>query len=628
MRSSRYILALMLALAAGITSVGAQQAGTQFSSRDQIDARYKFDLTAVYATEELWEADYTWVEQNLNRYGSFEGSLDESASSLLDCLKFDEAVSIKLGLLELYAMLSRDVDLRSDKYRAMWDRVISLRSRVLAASAFITPEITAINEDRLRSFLDKEPVLQIYGHLFENMIRSKAHVLPKEQEQLLAEAATVTEIPFTTYTILTGSDLQFPTIKNDKGADIKLARALFSAIMNSSDRAYRQRGFRAYFKPFIDHENTLTSLLSGTLRKNVFLANARKYHSALEADLDPQNIPVAVYDNLITSINANLEPLQRWISLKRKILGIDEVHYYDLYVTMFPAEKKQYVFEDARTIVLEALMPLGSVFVDGLERAFENRRIDAFATEGKHPGSYSTNPTYGADPYVLVSWSGQLGGIFVLAHELGHNMHAYFSATAQPYVYSQYPEFTAEVASTTAEVLLHDYMVEQAQTREQKLACLESYLNNIQLVVYYTALMAEFERDIYDIIEGGGALTTDTLGKMCSGLFRKYLGDAFEADEEISYFWATIPHFHMAGYYMYHYAIGFAAAEQIVTRIVSEGDLATEDYLSFLQTGSSEYAIDMLKKTGIDVTSPDLIEALARRMTRLLDQFEQLLAEG
>ena len=626
--SKRVILLIVLSATIVASSCpAADEAVPTFSGRDQIDSAYKWDLTPIYASDDLWQADLDWVDQNLAQYDSFKGTLGKSAQNLLNCLTFHDAVGIKVGLLELYAVLSRDVNVADEKYQAMWDRYISLRSRKETGAAFIQPEILAIPNEELQAFFNHEPQLETYRHFIDDIVRLKQHVLPQEQETIVASAMPITSLSSDLYTLLVSADIEYPTIQDEDGNDITISPVQLRAALASSDRDFRRRAHQAITSPFIAHKNTFSALLAGNLKSNVFKARARHFETTLEAVMKPQNIPTDVYDNLILSVNEHLAPLHRWTVIKQKALGLEKVRPYDVWATIFPAEKKEYTYKQGRDIIIEAMKPLGSAFTDGVRKAFDERRIDVFETDGKRGGSYSTGSTYGADPYVLLNWHGQLSGLYALAHELGHNMHAHFSTSAQPYVYAQYPSFTGEVAALMAEVLLYEYMLERATTTRERLAYIEQYLNTIQLTFYWTCLLAEFERDIYDRVERGEALTAEELCQSWEDLYVKYWGDVFEMDETSRYSWAMLSHFYQFSFYVYQYATSIAAAEQIAARIRTEPGVATDDYLTFLTAGSSDYAINMLNKAGVDMSTQEPIVAVTTKMTLLLDEFERLMAE-
>lgn len=593
-------------------------------TRDQIDEKYKWNLEDIYKDENLWEQEFRWIEQNITRYSNYQGKLKD-AKILLECFQFDDEMGIKLEKLYLYAMLSKDSDMRITRYQAMDDRVKSLYAKVTAASSFIKPEILAIPSDKLPEMIEAEEGLKIYKHLIDNLIRTKAHTLSKEQEEILAHANEIIPVPYNVYSMFTNADMKFPVIKDDKNKDVEMNHARYYAAIYSLDRDYRMRAFQNYYRPFVEYSNTLTQLFNGNLKTNIFNAKVRKYDSAREASLDRNNIPLSVYDNLIESTNKNLAPLHRWASLKKKILSLDELHPYDVYVSLFlTQDEKEYQYDDAVELVLESLKPLGDEYLASLKKAFDNRWIDVYETPAKRNGAYSSGTTYGVHPYVLLNWTNLLNDVFTLAHEMGHNMHSYYTGITQPYPYANYSIFLAEVASTFNESLLLDYLIKKAETIEEKLYLLEKYLNNITATFYRQIMFAEFEMIVYNKTEKGEALTSDSLCKLYGEIFQKFWGPDMVVDKEEGYTWARIPHFYY-NFYVYQYATGYAASEVLSKKVKTEGEEAVKKYLNFLKSGSSDYSINILKAAGVDMYSPEPVLATTQKMNQLLDEMEQLI---
>ena len=598
---------------------------TSLPIRDEIEERYKWDLSHIYNDEIKWEEDFNWIENNLNEYKKFEGRLAGSKAALSECLKFDDKVGIKLGKLHLYSMLAKDSDMKAAKYQGMSDRIQSLYAKITKISSFIKPELLSIPEDKLKQMVNSDKEFQIYKHFFDDLFRTKAHILPKEMESLLALSSEVMQVPYNTFSIFTNADIKFPEIKDDKGAGIEISHARYYAALYSKDRNFRMRVYKAYYQLFKDYANTFSSLFNGNLKSHIFTAIARNYKSAKESALDVNNIPVSVYDNLVASVNENLLPLHRWSSLRKKILKIDELHPYDTYVSLFETSTgKNYPFEEAKEIVLKALKPLGEEYLSTLETAFNNRWIDVFETKSKRSGAYSSGTTYGVHPYVLLNWTDLLNDLFTLAHEMGHNMHSYYTGENQPFVYANYSIFIAEVASTFNESLLLDYLIKNAQTKNEKLYLIEKYINNISATFYRQAMFAEFESIVYDISEKGMPLTAEILCLRYKDLFQKYWGPEMVVDEEEEYTWARVPHFYY-NYYVYQYTTGFAASEVLVRKLNLEGEQAVERYLNFLKSGSSDYPIDILKNAGVDMNSSEPILAVTQKMNELLDEIESMI---
>jgi len=598
---------------------------TEIPAREQINEKYKWNLTDIYLSDEEWEKDFKWIEENLIHYSNYENGLNESAEQLFACLKFDEEIGTKLERLYLYSMLSKDSDLRNTKYQGMDDRIKRIYSQVLASSSFIKPEILSIGQDKINSIISKNAEFKIYQHSFDDLFRFAAHTLDKEKEELLAMASEVTQVPYNTYSLFTNADLKFSIIADENGNDLEMSHSRYYAALYSKDRDYRERAFKAYLNPYKDNANSFSSLFNGNLKSNIFYARARKYNSAIEAALFKNNIPNSVYDNLIKTVNDNLNPMHRWALLKKKLLGLNELHPYDVYVTLFDQKlEKKYPYDEAVKIVLDSLKIMGADYLTSLNKAFNNRWIDVYETKAKRSGAYSSGTTFGVHPYVLLNWTDLLNDVFTLVHEMGHNMHSYYTGLNQPFVYANYSIFLAEVASTFNESLLLDHLVKISESKEEKLYLLEKYLNNVTTTVYRQVMFAEFEQLTHSKVENGEALTPDILCSLYKDVFQKYWGPEMIIDEEETYTWARVPHFYY-NFYVYQYATGFAASEALASKVKSGGEPAVKKYLDFLKAGSSDYPINILKKAGVDMNSQDPILAVTNKMNKIIDEIENLI---
>jgi len=596
----------------------------EIPSRDQINEKFKWNLTDIYPDDNQWENEFKWVKDNLVKYKTFEGRL-ENSSDLLACLKFDEEVGIKLERMSLYSMLSKDSDMRDTKYQGMDGRFKSLYAQVLTASSFIKPEILKIDENRITEMLNNVAELRIYKHSFDDLLRFRKHTLDKEQEELLAMADEITQIPYNTYSLFTNADLEFPNVIDEDGNSVEISHSRYYAALYSKDRTYRENAFKAYLSVYRKNANSLSSLFNGNIKTNIFYARTRKYKSAREAALFKNNIPLSVYDNLIKSLSDNMEPMYRWASLKKKLLKIDELHPYDVYVTVFdPKLEKKYPYEEAVKLVLDSLKIMGNEYLGSLNKAFNNRWIDVYETKAKRSGAYSSGTTFGVHPYVLLNWTDLLNDVFTLAHEMGHNMHSYYTGLTQPYTYANYSIFLAEVASTFNENLLLDHLIKISETTDEKLFLLEKYLNNITTTVYRQVMFAEFEMLTHSKVENGDVLTPDKLCKLYKDIYQKYWGDKMVVDEEESYTWARVPHFYY-NFYVYQYATGFAASEALAAKVKLEGEPAVKKYMDFLKAGSSDYPINILKNAGVDMNSPEPILAVTKKMSQIIDEIEKLI---
>lgn len=596
----------------------------EIPTRDQIDEKFKWDLTDIYPDDLHWEKDFKWVSDNIVRYKTFEGRLANS-SDLLACLKFNEEIGIKLERLYLYSMLAKDSDMRNTKYQGMDGRVKSLNAQILAASSFIKPEILKIDETPINEMLNNIPEFKIYKHLFNDLLRFRKHTLEKEQEELLAMAEELAQVPYNTYSLLTNADLKFPSVIDENGNSIEISHSRYYAALYSKDRRYRKETFKAYLATYRNNANSISALFNGNIKSNIFFAKSRKYQSARESALFRNNIPLSVYDNLVKTVSENMEPMYRWASLKKKLLKLDELHPYDVYVTVFdPKLEKKYPYDRAVKLVLDSLKIMGGEYLESLNKAFNNRWIDVYETKAKRSGAYSSGTTFGVHPYVLLNWADLLNDVFTLAHEMGHNMHSYYTGLTQPYHYANYSIFLAEVASTFNENLLLDHLINISETKDEKLFLLEKYLNNISATVYRQVMFAEFEMMTHSKVENGEVLTPDTLCKLYQDIYQKYWGDEMVVDEEESYTWARVPHFYY-NFYVYQYATGFAASEALAEKVKSEGKTSVKKYIDFLKAGSSDYPINILKNAGVDMNSPEPILAVTKKMNQIIDEIENLI---
>mgnify|MGYP001156558896 CR=1 FL=1 len=594
-------------------------------TREEIEEQYKWNLTDIYNSDEEWEIDFKFVEESIVGYAQFEGRITDSSVTLLACLKFDEEIGMKLERLYLYSMLAKDSDMRNTKYQGMDDRIKQIYSKVLTASSFIKPELLKTDEEKLIGLINSNPDLKIYKQSFDDLLRFRKHTLEREQEELLAMASEVTQIPYNTYSLFTNADLKFPKVKDELGNELEMSHSRFYSALYSKDRSYRERAFKSYLKPFMENVNSFSSLFNGNLKSNIFYAKARKYNSAREAALFKNNIPISVYDNLVEAVNKNIAPMYRWAALKKKLLKIDELHPYDVYVTLFDQKlEKKYSYEESKQIVNDSLKIMGEDYLTSLNKAFDNRWIDVYETKAKRSGAYSSGTTFGVHPYVLLNWTDLLNDVFTLAHEMGHNMHSYYTGLHQPYSYANYSIFLAEVASTFNENLLLDHLIKISESKEEKLFLLEKYLNNITTTVYRQVMFAEFESLTHSKAENGEALTPDVLCKLYKDVYQKYWGPEMKIDEEESFTWARVPHFYY-NFYVYQYATGFAASEALALKVKSEGEPAVQKYLDFLKAGSSDYPINILDKAGVNMNSQEPILAVTTKMNQIIDEIENLI---
>ncbi len=602
----------------------SSQQNRSVPTRNEIDIRYTWDPSALYESDQSWEEAFSLADKKIEEFGGFEGKLAETGETLLKCLRLNDEIGILVDRLSSYTSRKQDVDLGNSTYQAMSQRIQSLETKRWTATAFIEPEIVSIPENTLRKFLKAEEGLRLYGHYLDDLRRLKAHILPKDQEELLSMVGEVTRGSGSAYGMLINTDFSWDTIIDEENNEVEMSRSRYLYFMTSPDRRVRHDAYKALYVPFEEHLNTLTSLLVTKLKTDLFYTRARKYDGTLEAALAGPNVPVEVYHNLINTLNANMEPLHRWAVLKKRVLGVEELHPYDTYAPLFPEVQLRYTYEQAQEMIREAFEPLGEEIGDVLERAFSERWIDVYENVGKRGGAYSSG-TYGVHPYILMNFNGTLSSVFTLAHELGHSVHTYLSHKTQPFIYSDYATFNAEVASTTSEALLMDYLLENAETDGERLALLQQYIQDIGSTFYRQGRFAEFELLIHEKVEKGEPLTHEIMNPLFGDMYQKYWGHAMVVDDEEKLSWSRIPHFYY-NYYMYAYATSFAASQAIARKIREEGQPAVDDYLKFLSAGGSDYPVELLKLAGVDMSTPAPFEATTSRMSELLDQMEEIIS--
>ncbi|NNG65901.1 oligoendopeptidase F [Caldanaerobacter subterraneus] len=589
--------------------------------RSEIDERYKWRLEDIYENEELWEEDYRKVKELLKEIVKFKGKI-KTSKDLLEVLKLNDQIGMTASKIFAYARMRRDEDNTNSKYQALSDKAMRLNIEVMSATSFIVPEILSIETEKLRNMIEELEELKIYKQYIEDLIRYKPHVLSPEEEKILAEAETLAESVSTIYSMLNHADLRFPTIRDENGNEVELTHGNFISFMQSKNRDVRKAAFEALYDTYKKFINTFASTLAGSVKKDIFYAKARRYNSSLEASLFEDNVSVEVYNNLIETVHSRLDVLHRYVRLKKKLLKLDELHMYDLYVPLIQEYDKEFTYEEAIELVLEGLKPLGEEYIDLLKKGFESRWVDVYENRGKTSGAYSWG-AYGTHPYVLLNFQGKLNDVFTIGHEMGHSLHTYYSNATQPYVYAGYKIFVAEVASTCNEALLMDYLLKNSKDEKERLYVLNHFLEEFRGTVFRQVMFAEFEKLIHEMAERGEPLTAEVLNKKYYELNKLYYGDDIVVDEEISYEWARIPHFYR-NFYVYKYATGFSAAIAISQMILNEGEKAVERYKEFLKSGSSDYPLNLLKKAGVDLTTPKPVNDALDVFEKLLDEFEKM----
>jgi oligoendopeptidase F len=620
-----FALSFML-LSSPASVMGAPTGISQIPSREQIAAEYKWHLEDLYTSDEAWQADYDKVKAMLPMVAKYKGKLDSSGKSLLACLQLRDEITMITDRLYPFARMHQDENTADNKYQALTGKAQALNVEVNAVTSFIEPEIVAIPVEKLAKIRRQEKGLRIYKFYFESLMLKKQHVLSQKEEALLSRAGEVAETPATIFNVLANAEVKFPTFKDEEGMEVQLSEGRYSNYLRSSDRRVRHDAFIGILDSYNQYRNTLAATLNGHVKQHVFFAQAHNYNSSQEAALIPNRIPVAVYDNLISTVDHNLAPLHRYVALKKKALGLDEIHMYDLYAPMVKDVNIQLSYPEALDLVRQALAPLGKEYMDNFNKGVSSHWIDVYENQGKRSGAYSWG-VYGVHPFVFLNYNGQFGDASTLAHEMGHAMHSFYSAANQPYPTSDYVIFTAETASTTNEVLLIDYMLKKTIDKKEKLYLLNQYLENIRTTLYRQTMFAEFEKIIHEKSEKGETLTADIMESIYHELNVKYFGPEMVVDKEIDIEWARIPHFYR-NFYVYQYATGYSAATAFAEQLQNEGEPAQKRYIdNFLKAGGSDTPIAILKRAGVDMSTPHPIEITLAKFNELLDELEALLAE-
>jgi oligoendopeptidase F len=620
-RSLLVVLTLALLALAG----AAQQ-----RDRAQIPDRYKWDLTHLYPTDAAWRAAKDKLQAGIPELGRFKGTLATSAGTLADALDRMYALNKEDSRLEAYASMLADEDTRDPQHQGMRQEMVQVAASMSAEASYIEPEILRFDRATLQRFLSAEPRLKVYRFYLEDISRRAAHTLGNAEERILAAAGPLGGAPANTYNILANADFPYPTVTLSDGRRVKLDQASYNVLRALPARSDRQLVMSSFFQALGGFSRTFGTTMNGDIQKLLFLSQVRKYPSALEATLDGPNIPVSVYMRLIDGVNRNLPAFHRYLRLRKRMLGVDELHYYDLYAPLVSSVQLTYTPEEAQKQVLAALAPLGSDYASVVARAFNERWIDYYPSDGKRSGGYSEGGAYDVHPYILLNYGGHYTDVSTLAHELGHTLHSYYSNKAQPYPLAGHPTFVAEVASTFNEGLLIDYMLKQIQDPATRLSLLGNYLENIKATVFRQTQFAEFELRMHEMAQKGQPITGDALATLYLDITRRYYGHAQGiclVDDYIAHEWSFIPHFYR-DFYVYQYATSFTASSALGEKIKEGGAAgaeATKRYLAFLHAGGSKYPIDLLKDAGVDMTTDEPLQLTMREMNRVMDEMDRLL---
>ena len=589
------------------------------SEREEVEEEYKWDLKELFESDEEWEKEFEQTREKIQELEEYEGEATESAETLYNLLQLREELKRSVTDLNSYARKRYDEDTRRDKYQAMKSRASTLSSEMASRLSFFEPEIQDAGKDRIQKLMDQKEELETYQHFFDDILRFKPHTRSKEVENVIANLGDVLDAPDTAYKALMNADMSFPEVETPEGEEIEITQANFTRLLKNRDRDFRSEVYEKFYRSINSVNNTIASNFEKNIRRNVKMATIRDYGSARKASLFSSNIPVEVYDNLLDTVEDNIGALHRHLELKQEVLDVDTLRPEDVYMPITKSESPKISYEDAKNYVLEAVKPLGEDYHEAMREGIESGWIDVFENRGKRSGAYSSS-TYDSQPYILMNFQDDVSSMYTLAHELGHSMHSYYTMKNQPHVYSGYSIFVAEVASTVNEALLTRYLLENAESEKLKRHALDHYLENFRNTLYRQTMFADFEKEVHEKIEDGGALTSESLTERY-GELKEEFHKPVELDENIRREWMRIPHFYY-NFYVYQYATGISAAETLVEKIREEGP---EDFIEFLSSGSSDYPLEVLRDAGVDMTESDPIEKAIRHYREHLDKAEKLV---
>ena len=590
--------------------------------RSTIENKFKWTIDEMYPNEESIEKDIQKVKELIEEVKRYKGILADSEENIFKALNISEEASRILQNLYVYTHMKSHEDTRINKNQSNATKIDMLSTELSMATSYMVPEIIAMDNEKLENYLKTEK-LSHYKKYVDDILRLKPHTLNEREEELLAAVADLSGVPENVYDMLSFADLQFPEIEDEEGKKVKLTHANFSLFLKSKDRRVRKDAFEAMYGIYGQYKNTFASTLYGGIKSEIFYAKTRKYESALQGSLFQDNVSVDVYNNLIDAVHENLDTLNDYIDLKKKFLGLDKINMYDLYVPLTENFDMEISYEKAQKIILEALKPLGEEYLENVKKAFAEGWIDVYGNEGKQGGAYSWG-SYDSKSYILMSYKDDLNSLFTLIHEMGHSMHSFYSKNNQPYLYSGYKIFVAEVASTLNELLLINYLLKNAESKEERVYLLNYYLEQFRTTVYRQTMFAEFEKICHGKVEEGEPLTAEDFNNIYYDLNKKYYGESCEVNEEIALEWARIPHFY-SNFYVYKYATGFSAASALSKQILEEGESAVSRYKEFLKSGGSEFPLDQLRKAGVDMEKKESVDEALHVFKDLVKQLEKEL---
>lgn len=593
--------------------------------RHEVPEELTWDLTVVFNSDAEFEKAYQDVEGSLAKITGFKGKLQEGATTFQQAVETLLDVSNKLETVYVYAHLKNDQDTANSTYQGMYDSASLLAAKSGEAMAWFEPEVLEIPENQLNSYFEENEKLAVYRHFIDQMTDNRNHILSANEEALLAGASEIFGASSKTFSVLNNADIQFPTIKDENGEDVQLSHGVFGELLESTNRSVREQAFKKLYSVYQGLKNTFASTLGSNVKYHNYNAKVHHYGSAREAALANNHIPESVHDNLIEVVAEHLPLLHRYVALRKELLGVDELHMYDMYTPITGEAGIKYTYEEAKEETMKALQPLGKEYEAVLKEAFENRWIDVVENTGKRSGAYSSG-AYATNPYILLNWHDSLNNLYTLVHELGHSAHSYFTRKNQPYVYGDYSIFLAEIASTTNENILTEYLLQTVTDPKVRVYILNHYLDGFKGTIFRQTQFAEFEHTIHEEARKGTPLTAEFLTNYYGELNARYYGPAVEKDPEIAYEWSRIPHFYY-NYYVYQYSTGFSAATALADKIMSGEEGALDKYLTYLKSGNSDFPIEVMKKAGVDMTEKDYIEKAMAVFERRLNELEELIKE-
>lgn len=595
----------------------------EVKDRKDIDVKDTWNLESIYANNELWEEDYAALEKDAAEFAKLKGAIEADVSKIPAVLDAYYGLHRRLSKLSVYARMRSDQDTTDSTYQTMSAKIGSLGVKIGAASAFVEPEILSYSKEQLEAAEKENERTAYYGRKIEEMLRGQEHTLDAEKEELLAAAGDMAEAPDDIFSVLMNADMKYPDIVLEDGTHLPLTNSTYISYMESPDRAVREGAFKTLYGQIASLKNTFAAIYRGNLKQAKFYAQSRKYSSARAMYLADSNVPESVYDNLLSAVHEALPMMYRYVAVRKKVLGVDKLHMYDVYTPIVAAQNQTYEFEQAKQMVLEALKPMGEDYLSHAREGLENRWIDIYPNKGKKGGAYSWG-CYDSQPFILLNYTKNLDSVFTLIHEMGHSIHSYYSITAQDYAYSDYKIFVAEVASTCNECLLMHDLLEKTTDKEQRKYLLNHYLDSFKGTLFRQTMFAEFEKTAHDYCAQGKPLTAEALSQMYLELNQKYFGPDMEKDEEIAYEWMRIPHFYTP-FYVYQYATGYSAAVALSAKILKEGKPAVDAYMSFLKGGESKDPIDLLKMAGVDMTTEKPVADALALFGELVAELEALV---